>query len=329
MGLRSLPDFRLTLGDDDLTAVVRDRLKTLTVTDNSGEESDTLEIVIDDRDNAVESPPRGRVLSVSMGYRDDGLFYLGKFTVDEVEPEGPPDIITIRAKAADMREGLKAQRTRAFRNTTIGAIVSRIADENGLQPAVATELASRVVAHRDQANESDLHFLTRLGREHGAVAAPKDGKLVFAPTATGLSVSGQALTGVTLDRVDLTRWRAVQADRDEHGKVRARWRDTGAGRTKFAEAGSGDPVKTLRNLYPNEAAAKAAAGAELARLKGAENGVELTMDGRADIVAQTPITVTGLRAELSGAWIVETAVHTQDYESGGFTTVLTGRRKAA
>ncbi|MFN7107634.1 MAG: hypothetical protein ACK4MY_05410 [Brevundimonas sp.] len=53
------------------------------------------------------------------------------------------------------------------------------------------------------------------------------------------------------------------------------------------------------------------------------------MDGRADIVAQTPITVTGLRPELSGAWIVETAVHTQDYESGGFTTVLTGCRKAS
>ena len=327
--MRALPDFRLTLGDADLTAKVRDRLKTLTVTDNSGEESDTLEIVIDDRDNTVESPPRGRVLNVSMGYRDAGLFYLGKFTVDEVEPEGPPDIITIRAKAADMRAGLKVQRTRAFRNTTIGAIVSRIADENGLQPAVAIELASRSVAHRDQANESDLHFLTRLGREYGAVAAPKDGKLVFAPSATGVSASGQALTAVTLDRADLTRWRAVQADRDEHGKVRARWRDTSAGRTKFAVAGSGDPVKTLRNLYPNEAAAKAAAEAELTRLKGAENGVELTLDGRADIVAQTPITVTGLRAELSGAWIVETAVHTQDYESGGFTTVLTGRRKAS
>ncbi len=328
MGLRALPDFRLTLGDDDLTAKVRDRLKNLTVTDNSGEESDTLEIVIDDRDNRVESPPRGRVLGVSMGYRGAGLFYLGQFTVDEVEPEGPPDILTIRAKAADMRAGLKVQRTRSFRNTTLGAIVARIADENGLTPACATSLAGRAIDHRDQANESDLHFLTRLGRENGAVAAPKDGCLVFAPAATGLSASGQALTAVTLDRSDLTRWRAVQADRDAHGKVRARWRDAAAGRTRFAEAGDGDPVKTLRNLYPSEAAAKAAAEAELTRLKGAGNGVELTLDGRAEIMAQTPLTVTGLRPELSGDWIVETAVHTQDFESGGFTTVLTGRRKA-
>lgn len=328
MGVK--PDFRLTVGDGDRSAVFRSRLMRIVVTDNSGEDADTVEIVLDDAGNTIEPPKRGVVLGVSLGYVGDELTYLGRFTVDEVEPEGPPDILTIRGKAADMRAGLKAQQTRSWHDTSIGAIVAKIATDHGLTPAVAADLASTAVAHIDQANESDMHFLTRLGRLHGAVAAPKDGRLVFAPATTGLSVSGQALPGVVLDRAkgDLTRWRQVSADREEHGSVRARWRDASAARTRFVTTGSGDPTKTLRNTYPTQAAANAAAEAELAKSKRAQNGVELAIPGRAEIMAQTPLTVLGLREELSGEWIAETVEHTADFEGGGFTSRITGRRKA-
>lgn len=324
------PDFRLTVGEDDRSAVIRSRLLRIVVTDNSGEDADTLEIVLDDDGYDIEPPKRGVVLGVALGYAGEELTYLGRFTVDESEPDGPPDILTIRAKAADMRAGLKAQRIRAWHDTTIGAIVAKIAADQGLTPAVAADLASRAVAHIDQANESDMHFLTRLGRLHGAVAAPKDGRLVFAPATTGLSSSGQALPGVVLDRAkgDLIRWGQLSADREEHGSVRARWRDASAGRTRFATAGSGDPVKTLRNTFSTEASAKAAAEAELAKTKRAQNGVDLTIVGRAEIMAQTPFTVRGLREEQSGEWIAETVEHTADFEGGGFTSRITGRRKA-
>lgn len=326
MGLRAAPDFRLTIGDADVTAKVRDRLSALTLVDNSGEESDTLEIVLDDRDNVIESPRRGAVLSLFLGYEGQGLLYMGKFTVDEVEPSGPPDILTIRAKAADMREGLKAQRSRAFDNTTIGEIVSQIAADHGLKPAVAAALADRPIAHRDQTNESDLHFLTRLGRDFGAVAAPKDGRLVFAPASTGLSASGRTLDAVNLTRGDLTSWRSTMADREEQGSVRARYRDLSAAATHYATAGSGSPAKTLRNTYPNQATAQAAAEAELAKAKRAANGVELTLDGRAAIVAQTPIVLSGLRAEFVGRWIADRVEHRVDFAGPGFVTTVTGSK---
>ena len=325
MGLK--PAAQLTVGGVDLTAKIGDRLQSLTIVDNSGEESDTLEIRLDDRGNIIESPRHGVALSVSIGFVGQALFYVGKFTVDEVEPEGPPDILTIRAKAADMREGLKSQRSRSFSDTTVGGIVGQIAGEHGLTPAVAAELASIAIAHRDQTNESDLHFLTRLGRDFGAVAAPKDGRLVFAPQSTGLSASGQTLDGVALDRRDLTSWRGVVADREKHGSVRARYRDMGAARTKFATAGSGEPVKTLRPMHRDQAAAQAAAEAALARATRATNGVELVMPGRPTILAQTPLTVTGLRPELSGDWIADRVEHRLDFEGGGFVTTVNGSRK--
>lgn len=313
----------IQVGGRDITALVQDRLTTITVTDNSGDQSDEIEIELDDRGYAIEEPPHGAELTVALGYVGSGLHPVGRFTVDETWPEGPPDVLKIKGKAADMRAGLKAAKSRAWRETTVGDIVATIAGENGLEPAVSDDLAAIPVQHRDQAGESDLHFLTRLGREHDAVAAPKGGKLVFAVPASGQSASGQALDEIVLDRKDLTNWRGVSADRDSYGTVRARYRLVGENRTAYASAGSGDPTRTLRTTYPDEAAAKSAAEAELARLGRTTGGVELTMPGRPDIAAQQPIRLTGLRPSLSRRWIATTVVHRLDWTSGGFVTTVT------
>lgn len=328
MGLKAEPDFSLTIGGADATDRIRDRLLSLTVTDNSGEEADEIEITLDDRDNAIETPRRGVDIDVSLGWAGEELIPIGRFTVDEVEPSGPPDQLVIRGKAADMRASFKAPKTRAWRETTIQAIVSRIASEHGLQPAVAQALGGQAIAHRDQSNESDLHFLTRLGRDYGAVAAPKNGRLVFAPAGEGTSASGQALPSVALARNELISWRGVAADRESVGKVRARYRDQAAARTRYAEAGDGEPVRTLRHLHRDQAAAQAAAQAELSRTQRAENGIELTLPGRAELAAQVPMTVSGLRPEMSGAWIASRVEHRMDFASGGFTTVVTGEKPA-
>lgn len=323
-----MPAFSLTIGSADVTARLTDRLISLTVSDKSGEESDELEIVLDDRAATIEAPRKGAALSLALGYEGDALHGVGSFVVDEVEFSGPPDQLTIRAKAADMRETLKVLKTRAWRATTLRDVLAKIAAEHGLQPQISASLGAVAVPHRDQTNESDLHFLTRLGRDHGAVAAPKDGRLVFAPAGTGRAVSGTALAAVTLARGDLTSWRSTAADRAAHGKVRARWRDLSAGRTRYAEAGEGTPVRTLRQLYRDQAAAQAAAQAELGRSQRAENGIELTLPGRAEISAQTPITVTGLRDGLSGSWIAATVEHRLDWSNGGFTTSVQGSKSA-
>lgn len=327
MALRAKPQFMVTVGSADVTARLRDRMMTLVVVDNPGGESDTLEIQLDDRDNVVESPRRGAVLTVALGYEGEALYPIGQFTVDEVEPSGPPDILTIRAKAADMREGLKAQRSRVFRDTTVGAIVAEIAAEHGLKPAVAEALASIAVPHRDQTNESDMHFLTRLGRDFNAVAAPKGGFLIFAPPSSGLNAAGQALDKVRLTRSDLTSWRVTTADREEHGSVRARYRDMTAAQTRFATAGSGAPVKTLRPMHRDQATAQAAAEAALAKAKRATNGVELVLPGRPAVLSQTPIQLAGLRAEFLGDWVAGRVEHRMDFTGAGFVTTINGSRK--
>lgn len=324
MGLK--PVCRIEVGGEDVTARFGDRLLSITVTDNSGETADELEIDYDDRGYVLDEPRRGAALVVHLGYEGGALELVGKFVVDEAWPEGPPEVLKVKGKAADMRAGLKAGRTRAWRDTTVGAIVDQIAGEHGLDPACAADLAGRPIVHRDQTNESDLHFLTRLGRDFGAVAAPKNGQLVFAPASSGLSTSGEAMTAITLDRADLIDWKGVAADRESYGKVRARYRDLGAARTRFAEAGEGTPVRTLRTTYATQSAAQSAADAELARTQRESGGVEISLQGRPSIAAQTPITLTGLRPSLNKRWIATTVVHAIDFASGGFTTRVTANQ---
>ena len=316
------PAFTLTVAGEDRTGVIAGRLMALTVTDTIHHKGDELSLTIDDGDNAVATPAHGAVISLSIGYADGELVDQGRFTVDETEASGPPDVLEVRGKSADMRAGLKAQKSRAWRATTLGAIVGQIASDNGLQPQIGDGLAGVQIAHRDQANESDLHFLTRLGREHDAVAAPKAGRLVFAPRGQAVSASGKPLDVLTLDRKDLTSWKAVSADRQKHGRVRARHRDTAGAADLYEEAGDAEPTRTLRHPHPDAATARQAAHATHSRLKREAHGVELELPGQPDAFAGRPLQLTGLRDGLAGRWIISKAEHDIDFRGGGYVTRL-------
>jgi hypothetical protein len=60
---------------------------------------------------------------------------------------------------------------------------------------VSQQLALIAIEHIDQSNESDLHLLTRLARQHGAVSKPVAGFLVFVFKGEAKSATGQQLPG--------------------------------------------------------------------------------------------------------------------------------------
>ena len=125
------PAYRILADRRDVTAAIRDRLLALTVTDVAGYQSDTLSLRLDDRDGKIELPRKGAALEVWLGYDERELAGVGRYTVDEIELSGPPDTLTVQAKAADMRATLKQHKTRAWPNTTIQDIVHTIAQEHG------------------------------------------------------------------------------------------------------------------------------------------------------------------------------------------------------
>ena len=132
------PSFRIVADSRDITALINDRLLLLRTSDKPGMESDEFELRIDDRDQAVSLPVRGAKIEVYLGY-DHNLARLGSYTVDEVEVTGPPDTITIRGKASDMRGSGKTTRSGSWEGVPLAQIVRDVAARNGWTPVCSVQ----------------------------------------------------------------------------------------------------------------------------------------------------------------------------------------------
>ena len=315
------PAWRVTLDGKDLSAKIAPRLQSLRITEARSEDVDQLDIVISDHDGQLAIPRKGVVLTVALGWLDSGLVEKGRFIVDEVEHSGAPDILTIRARSADMQEAMRVRKDRSFHGQTIGQIVGAIAGDHGLAARVGA-VAGTVIDHIDQAAESDLHFLTRLGKRFDAVATVKSGHLLFLPARMSATASGTPLPTITIARTDGDRHRYQEAGRDSYSGVRAYWHDPKKAQRRSVIAGVSGNAKRLRDTYASERDALDAATAEWERVQRGAATMSFTLAyGRADLAPQTSVRFTGMKPEISATtWITARAVHS--VEDGGFTTAL-------
>ncbi len=136
----------------------------LELTDNRGIEADQLSITLSDHDGLLAIPPKGATIRLWLGWSDTGLVDKGTYTVDETEHSGAPDVLSIRARSADLRKGLKTKRERSWSNTTLGDVLGDIALGNGLTATIAGALDGLPILQLDQANESDANLISRVGK---------------------------------------------------------------------------------------------------------------------------------------------------------------------
>lgn len=359
MGARLTPDFMLTVNSKDVTANMRDRLISLTLTDNRGFEADQLDIELDDADGQLAMPVRGAVVTLFLGWKGQALIGKGSFTVDEVEHHGAPDTMTIRARSADFRGSLNSRREVSYHETTLGDIVTQIAGRNKLKPMLADGFAGIAVAHIDQTQETDAKFLTRLATLYGAVAAVKAGRLLFIRPGNGVTISGKPIPQMTITRTDGDRHTFSIADRGAYTGVSASWLHTKDPKPKKVKlqrktkvrqlralehpaakkskaraakppeakegdylAGSEDNVFTMTTVYSSKATAMRAAKAKWEKLQRgvAEFSLTLAM-GRADLYPETPVKVSGFKSVIDAQpWLISKVTHS--LSNNGYTSQL-------
>ena len=311
------PTYRVWADQRDITDAIRDRLLSLTLTDESGYQSDTVSLRLDDRESKIELPRKGAQLEVELGYEERGLAQMGLYIVDELELAGPPDTLTIQAKAVDMKSSLKQHKTRAWSNT-IQEIVSTIAQEHGLEPRVDPALGAIRIPHIDQTEESDLNFLTRLGNQYDAVGKPAGPFVLFVPHGQAQSASGRA-TAASIYRPQTSDYRVTLADRGEFRTALAHWQDVEAGQQMTERVGDGEPAFTLRHAYPTAKEARAAAQAKLNALTRGLATISLTMKpGDPTLAAEAKLALSGFRKGVDGEWIATRVTH--ELTSSGYTT---------
>jgi uncharacterized protein len=318
------PQWKVTLDGRDLTATLVPRLNSLTVTSDRQDTADQLDIVINDHDGRLALPPHDAVLRVWLGWEGEGKTDMGSFTVDELEHAGTPDVLTLRARSAHLRSQQRQQREQSWHATTLGAIVDALAGRNSLTPRCHPSLASVAIEHIDQTNESDLNFLTRLGKRYDAVATIKAGALILAPIGAGTTATGATLPSVTLTRASGDQHRYHAADRQAYSGIRAQYDDKSTGKTETVLVGTDDGkgVKTLRTTYSSKANALRAARSEYQRLQRGTVSFDITLArGRADLLPETHVALRGWKPEIDATdWTIVRAEHTLGEQ--GFTTRL-------
>ena len=324
------PAFEIFSGSDNVTEAIRSRLVSLSLTDEPGYSADLLEMRLDDRDGAIELPRRGVLLQVRMGYLDQdegprgtapGLRPMGAFVVDEVSLEGPPSAMVIRARSANFRESLKEKKTRSWSDTTLRRIASEIAGDHDLALKMPPPPPTIHLRHLDQAGESDLNLLTRLADRYDYQVKLSGDNLVLAPAGAGEASSGAPVTGRTVRIEDVTDYRLVLSDRTRYRAVKAYWNDRGEGRREEVVEGSGDPSYVLRQAYPTEAEAAAAAAAKKRALDRSGYSLRLTLaTGDPAVRSQSPLALAGFRPGILTDWIAARVSHRLSSE--GYTTTL-------
>lgn len=362
--LAPVPIYRITKEGKDITGAFAGRLISLTLEENRGFTADQLDIELDDSDGALELPSRGAKLAVAFGWQHEGLIDKGKFVVDEITHEGPPDRLIVRARSADLRSGLTMKRETSYHNVSLLDLVNLIAQRHNLGAMIASALANQLLSHIDQTGESDASFLTRVAKMFDAIATVKADKLLFTKIGQSLTASGKALAPLTITRQAGDRHHFSVADRESFDSVVAYYQDTRAAKkgqvvvTAVAETSTvrsngsmkmssrkgqketpKQPVhpiveptgntKELRHTYASKTNALRAARAEWQRIQRGVATFSLTLArGNAALFPEVPATVRGFKPQIDSTdWLLSKTRHVID-GNGGFTTQIELQIKA-
>ncbi|EPF77280.1 phage late control protein [Acinetobacter gyllenbergii] len=314
--------YRLLVNGTDIGTMIQDRLMRMVITDNRGIETDSIEIELSDHDGLLDIPPKGAEIEAWIGWSNTGLVYKGKYLVKERGHQGAPDILTLRAEAADLKTAFKKKKERSFDKKTIADIIQTIALEHGLNPIVNETLGIIELPHLDQ-NESDANLITRIADEHDAIAMVKNGNLLFMPKGEGKTMSGNPLPEVIITRSDGDSHQYSDTDgADEVSGVTAYYYDnTHAKRKKVTVGMSDENTREIRNIQRDKQTAEHVAKAEFNKIKSKSATFSFTLAyGRPELIPESPLSFIGFKALIDDiVWLGTRVIHEYN-ESGGYTT---------
>jgi len=321
------PAWQITANGVDLADKLDPRTVSITVTEKLGEAADDLEIELHDADGLLTIPPSGATIAVSIGWAKgvgvrSGLVSKGTFTADEPTWSGPPDKLTLKGRSADLVTSYRTRKNATWTNSTLGAITSNIAGDNGLKPRCHPDLAATTVTSAEQANQSDMEFIRNLGRRYDAVATVKGGALILAPVNAATTASGATIPTLIITRAMCSSYSYSRPARDgAQDGAEAQHYDQSEATRKTVHAG-GSNRRRLKRIYASAPDASAAATSTSNRIARAKGTFSVTLSlGDATIGAGYKATTSGFKPEIDAIpWRVTTVKNTMG--PGGFITEL-------
>ena len=308
------PIFKIEADDKDITDLLSARLISLNISDETGLVSDKADILLDNRDNILDIPPRGITLKIYLGYDEKSLSLMGSFIVDNISLSSPPSKLRIIAKASygndkNLSNKIRSPKSRSWHEYSLVGIISKIATEHKFESLIDEYFNQIYINHIDQTNESDLSFLVNLSQNYDALIKFITGKLVFTRKSQALSISGKELPTTEIFENHITNWRLDILDRGKFGKVIAKYHDFATGEEKQVFAGSDDPSYEIRFTFTDETRAINAAKSKLAEFERGITKLELSIAGNPNLSAEKPINIPDIRYLKDKNWIINSVNH--------------------
>ena len=167
----------------DITSSIRPYLLSLTYTDNEEDESDDLQIKLQDRDAlwleswldeliAATAAAKMEIDAViaTRNWRGDGgdvVLPCGVFELDSVTASGPPGVVTIKATALPFSASIRqTKKNRVWEAYNLSGIAQQMCSEAGMT-LMYLSAQNPYYEREEQVKESDISFLSELCHDAG------------------------------------------------------------------------------------------------------------------------------------------------------------------
>jgi phage protein D len=327
------PQIYVDIDGIPVSGVFFDRLVSLNIVDREGIHADTLELVFNDAAPHFASPRRGAVARVTI-LSGSGAGFVGAYVIDRVDHSCLPYTITVGGHSADLRSNMKTNKSRHWDDLSVLEIVTQIAGEYGLEPKIAAAVSGHVYAWIGQQDESDLNFLGRLAKRHGALFTIKNGALLWLERGAGKTADGTAVPPAIIIPTEIVvgSCRVSENDVDRYGVIMAHYHDrASAKRHEVTVIGDADAEgeHVIRDPFSSEAEALTAAQAYAREMLRGLVKTSCAIVGRPGLMAGQPITYLGVRPGVDGTVFLAEMVKHSFTKSGGLRTSFEAKLKVS
>ncbi|MEZ5782050.1 MAG: hypothetical protein R3D70_10540 [Rhizobiaceae bacterium] len=327
----------MTPSGADLVGRLGSNLAGVTIVDQAGGESDTMDIRVRVPMPAPAGPAKGTKYAPLIGWDPAGMRPAGIYTVQTTSLGGDPDSgyeMTISCRAADFVDKLKEVDSEHFDEMTAGDIFARIAARAGTTAVVDPELASIKLPYRLRWKEPAGEFAETLAQEIGGTMKIAGDRMAVLKRGASRSASGAVLPRIRIDFASCHRFSVSIEERGRFAEADGGWFDFQDGIEKLEIGkGLGTASRMLPvHIFSTQPQAKLAADAS-----GHEEGRKsisgsFDMAGNLDATAEAPVICTGFGADIDGASMVAACVTheiTFDDDGGWITTVEVEAREGS
>ena len=333
--------------EKDISEDISKFFLSMTFTDNLSDAADDVTIELEDRAQLWQADwyptGEGNMLDITIHTYNritlqDGetVFHAGKFEIDEIEVNGYPSTVSIKAVSVLGDSTLRGTRkNRTWEEISVWKCAADICEQNGIKLLWDCE-ANPNLDHVEQADESDLDFLLKICHDHGMSLKITPERIIifddakFEATDPVITVYKPGVLAETNENTMPLRWlldyRLQSKTRDTYWKCQVKYqkgKDKELIEGEFSAPGKEKGrVLIVREQVENQAEAERLAKKKLREANKEETTGHFTTIGNPDFAAGQVIELQKF-GHFDGNYLVTKVIHEI---SGEYTTKVDIRR---